>query len=171
MFAPRGSGRASEPIVIDRYGTGEMPIINALGEEEAGIFLKNVQFWEVQNIEITNTDGSQRHQGKLKGIYVLIDADRPQRTMRHIYIKDCFVHDVNGRTRDNDPDGAKRHGGIHVHTYGSRDTLIDDLQIVGNTVQKTGGVGIATDSDHNAVQKRRCCESLDQSLYRAQLRR
>lgn len=152
MFAPRGSGRASEPIVIDRYGTGEMPIINALGEEEAGIFLKNVQFWEVQNIEITNTDGSQRHQGKLKGIYVLIDADRPQRTMRHIYIKDCFVHDVNGRTRDNDPDGAKRHGGIHVHTYGSRDTLIDDLQIVGNTVQKTGGVGIATDSDHNAVQ-------------------
>lgn len=152
MFAPKGSGSSGNPIVIDSYGSGDMPIINGLGRNEAAIFLKNVRFWEVRNMEVTNTNGSQRHQGKLKGIYVLMDRDRPQKTIQHIYIKDCFVHDVNGRTRDSDPDGAKRHGGIHVHTYGNRDTLINDLQITGNTVMKTGGVGIATDSDHNAVQ-------------------
>ena len=151
MFAPKGSGEPGQPIVIGNYGTGPIPIINAMGSNEAGILLKNVEQWEIDGIEITNTDGTQDHQGKLKGIYVLID--NPIRTvMNHIRISNCYIHDVNGVTKDDDPYGAKRHGGIHIHTYGDSACRLNDVEIVGNTVENTGGVGIANDSTHVAIK-------------------
>jgi len=69
--------------------------------------------------------------------------------LSHIHIRDCYVHDVNGTTLDDDPDGAKWHGGIHMHTHGGSDDKVrfHDLLLVGNTVEKTGGVGIGSDSD------------------------
>lgn len=154
MFAPLGSGTATRPIRIASYGEGPMPIINALGVNKAAVHLKNVQYWEVHNLEVTNTNGSNLHQGKIMGIYVETDNARPASVMNHLHIKGCYVHDVNGRTLDSDPDEAKRHGGIQVNTYGTSigRTRIHDLQIVGNTVEKTGGIGIELDSDFNSVQ-------------------
>lgn len=166
-FAPRGSGTASQPIRIASYGEGGLPIINALGVNVAAIHLKNVQYWEVHNIEVTNTDGSNQHQGKIRGIYIETDDNRPQTVMNHLHIKNCYVHDVNGRTLDSDPDRAKRHGGIHVHTFGSIPTMIHDLQIVGNTVERTGGVGIGLSSDFNRVDASRM-DYLWTSVYVAQ---
>lgn len=151
MFAPQGSGTASQPIRIASYGEGAMPIINALGVNKAAIHLKNVEYWEVHNIEVTNTDGTDNHQGKINGIYVETDNNRPHTVMNHIHIKHCHVHDVNGITLDSHPDEAKGHGGIHVHTFGTIPTMIHDLRIVGNTIERTGGVGIGTNSGFNGV--------------------
>ncbi len=151
MFAPQGSGTADQPIRIASHGEGAMPIINAMGVNKAAIHLKNVEYWEIHNIEVTNTDGTDNHQGVIMGIYVETDDDRPNTVMNHIHIKHCYVHDVNGITLDSDPDDAKGHGGIHVHTFGTIPTMIHDLRIVGNTVERTGGVGIATNSSFNRV--------------------
>jgi hypothetical protein len=150
-FAPRGSGTAAAPIRIASYGEGPMPIINALGVHKAAVHLRNVEYWEVHGLELTNTDGSDDHQGRIMGVYIETNSARPRSVMRHLHVKNCYIHSVNGTTLDSDPDGAKLHGGIHVHTYGVIPTRIDDLQIVGNTVQRTGGVGIGLDSRFNDV--------------------
>jgi hypothetical protein len=69
----------------------------------------NGQHWEINNLEITNTDGSDSDQGLLKGIYVVAEDFG---IINNISIRNCFVHDVNGKV------GGKWHGGIHVHVIG-----------------------------------------------------
>ena len=71
MFAPRGSGREGAPIAIKAYGRGPRPRIDAGGKEQAGLRLRNVQWYEVSGLEITNTDGSRKDQGQLFGIYAV----------------------------------------------------------------------------------------------------
>ncbi len=138
MFAPRGSGTAGQPIRIDAYATGPLPVINAMGENVAGVYLHNVEYWEIHNLEITNTDGSTGDQGDLRGIYVLIDTTS-QEVMDHYHISNCYIHDVNGNV------GERFRGGIHVHTLntdGNDPFRINDLRITDNTIMDVGGVGI-----------------------------
>ncbi|MHC4250341.1 MAG: right-handed parallel beta-helix repeat-containing protein, partial [Planctomycetota bacterium] len=144
MFAPRGSGRKGAPIRIAASGAGRRPIINALGRSPAGILLKNVDHWEIEGIEITNTDGSAKDQGQLFGIHVL--SESTGRTMNRVYIRNCHVHDVNGKV------AGKKRGGIHVHATGEAPSRFHDLRIVGNTVERVGGVGIGNSSSHASVR-------------------
>ncbi|MHC4198462.1 MAG: right-handed parallel beta-helix repeat-containing protein [Planctomycetota bacterium] len=138
MFAPRGSGREGAPIRIAASGTGPRPIINAMGKHPAGLLLEDVEYWEVSGLEITNTDGTDKDQGKLFGIHVLAHGDR--KIYRHVYIDGCVVHDVNGKVE------GKKRGGIHVHLEGKKPSKFHDLRIVNNTVRRVGGVGIGNDS-------------------------
>ncbi|MDF7798599.1 right-handed parallel beta-helix repeat-containing protein [Pontiellaceae bacterium B1224] len=140
MLAPQGNGSEEAPIRIDAYGQGARPRIHAKGEHTAGLMLKNPSFWEIQGLEITNTDGSSKDQGDLFGIYVLVEKGNDE-TFRHIYINDCYVHDVNGEV------AGKRRGGIHVHVTKSKRTNIDDLRITNNRIENIGGVGIGNDSN------------------------
>jgi hypothetical protein len=138
MFSPAGSGTEKAPICLKTYGNGHKPIINALGENSAGIFLKNVEFWDIDGIEITNTDGTEENQGTLFGIYVL--ARDTGKTHRHIHITNCYIHDVNGKV------AGKGRGGIHVHVEGEKPAKFHDLRIVGNKIERVGGVGIGNNS-------------------------
>jgi hypothetical protein len=138
MLAPRGSGTEEAPIKISIYGQGRLPRIHAKGQHIAGLYLNNVSYWQVQGLEITNTDGTDDDQGELFGIYVL--ANKEEQTFRHIHIKYCHVHDVNGAV------AGKRRGGIHVHMKKLRRSKFDDLHITNNLVENIGGVGIGNDS-------------------------
>lgn len=52
---PKGSGSsAGGAIVIDKYGSGNKPIINAAGAVREAFMLRNQQYWEVNNLELTN---------------------------------------------------------------------------------------------------------------------
>jgi hypothetical protein len=62
MFAPSGNGTEQAPIRIDVYGSGERPRIDSHGKHIAGLFLQNPSYWEVNGLEITNTDGTDRDQ-------------------------------------------------------------------------------------------------------------
>ena len=146
MFAPRGSGREGAPIEIKAYGRGPRPRIDAGGKEQAGLRLRNVQWYEVSGLEITNTNGSKKDQGELFGIYVLIE--KKEGVFRHIYIGDCNVHDVNGKV------AGKKRGGIHVHIKKCEKTWIDDLRITKNRIARIGGVGIGNDSTCAGVEIR-----------------
>lgn len=143
MFAPRGTGTEKAPIILKAYGEGTRPRIDADGKSRAGLLLRNVAYWEVSGLELTNTNGSKKDQGDLFGIYVLIQ--RKEGVFRHIYIDDCDVHDVNGLV------AGKRRGGIHVHVSECKQTRIDDLRITNNRVTRIGGVGIGNDSSCGKV--------------------
>ena len=76
MLAPSGNGAEKAPIRIDVYGEGDRPRIDANGKQIAGLLLKNPSYWEVKGLEITNTDGTDKDQGTLFGIYVLAEMER-----------------------------------------------------------------------------------------------
>ena len=143
MFAPRGSGKGGAPICVKTYGQGRRPVIHALGKNSAGVLLRNVECWEIDGLEITNTDGSDDDQGTLFGICVL--AQDTGKTHRHIHISNCHIHDVNGKV------AGKGRGGIHVLVQGEKPARFHDLRICGNTIERVGGVGIGNNSPHAKV--------------------
>ncbi|MCH7752114.1 MAG: right-handed parallel beta-helix repeat-containing protein [Planctomycetes bacterium] len=146
MFSPSGSGTEDAPITIRTYGDGDRPVINAKGKNIAGLLLKNASFWEVHGLEITNTDGTDGNQGMLFGIYVL--AEGTEETLRHVYINDCYIHDVNGKV------AGKRRGGIHVHVKESNTATFGDLRITNNRIERVGGVGIGNQSSCGRIEFR-----------------
>ncbi|RME93080.1 MAG: right-handed parallel beta-helix repeat-containing protein [Verrucomicrobia bacterium] len=143
MFAPRGKGSPEAPIRILATGSGSPPRIDAGGRHPAGLLLTHPDHWEVEGLEITNTDGTDRDQGALFGILALVRGE--DGVHRHLYIRDCFIHDVNGMV------GGKQRGGIHVVIEGCRAARFDDLQITGNRIVNVGGVGISNASSCGRV--------------------
>lgn len=146
MFAPRGQGEEGAPIRIDVYGEGDRPLIQAMGKDTAGLFLKNPSYWEVNGLEITNTDGTDEDQGDLFGIYVLANGE--EGVYEHVYINDCNIHDVNGKV------AGKRRGGIHVHIKDLEESKFHDLRITNNRIVNVGGVGIGNTSSCGRVEIR-----------------
>lgn len=55
---PKGSGTRLHPILIGKYGGEVKPVINGTGQADAALLLKNQEFWEVSELEITNTGPS-----------------------------------------------------------------------------------------------------------------
>ena len=144
MFAPSGNGTVRAPVRIDVYGRGARPTIKSQGKHVAGLFLRNPSYWEVNGLEITNTDGTDVDQGELFGIYVLAQGE--EGTYKHIYINDCYIHDVNGKV------AGKKRGGIHVHIKDLRATTFHDLRITNNRIVRVGGVGIGNTSSCGRVE-------------------
>jgi hypothetical protein len=113
QLKPGGSGSLVEgrphPIVIDRYGDGDMPRIDAEGQFESALYLHNVEYWEINNLELTNTGPGSK--ARRKGVYVHIEDFG---TASHIYLRNLYIHDVNGTNRKKDGHS----GGIRWHTFG-----------------------------------------------------
>jgi hypothetical protein len=146
MFAPSGNGTERAAIRIDTYGDGTRPRIDAGGKNIAGVLLQNVAYWEVNGLEITNTDARDGDQGELFGIYVLVKGR--EGVYRHIHIDDCYVHDVNGLV------AGKARGGLHVHVQDCESTSFHDLRLTNNRVVRVGGVGIGNMSSCGRVEFR-----------------
>lgn len=147
-FAPSGSGTDEEPIIIAAYDpdTDEIltewidnkPVINGLGTVEAPFYLKNGSNWQIHNIAVTNTDGSDGDQGVLFGF--LIEAE-DMGVAENIIIRNNHIYDVNGKI------GEKERGGIHIRVDGNEvKTKFDNLLLENNVLNDIGGIGIATDS-------------------------
>jgi hypothetical protein len=147
MFSPTGKGSDKAPIRIDAYGKGARPRIDAGGKHKAGLLLTDPSYWEVSGLEITNTDGTDKNQGDLCGIYIL--ASGAEGTYRHVYINDCYVHDVNGKV------AGKKRGGIHVHIKKLKASIFHDLRITKNRIVRVGGVGIGNTSSCGRVEFRK----------------
>lgn len=117
---PKGSGANGSPIIIDIYGDeGNKPLIDANGKTfipqqknwqgpfvnlndestiGAAIYLYNQEYWEINNISVTNSSTSN------------VDADRSgiriegydYGVINHIYIRGCEVRDVKGFSGQDD---------------------------------------------------------------------
>ncbi|HLP75369.1 MAG TPA: right-handed parallel beta-helix repeat-containing protein, partial [Candidatus Paceibacterota bacterium] len=136
QLRPQGSGTIgngkAKPIVIASYGGKELPRIDAEGKYPDALLLRNVEFWEVQDLEITNL-GENREPWRT-GVRVASDGFG---AMRHIYLRNLFVHDVNGDLRK-EQEGC----GIFFESLGGNGSHFDDLQIEDCHVVRTDRNGI-----------------------------
>jgi len=132
-LTPGGSGSAGLVNVIDTFGAGARPIINA-GGVTAALALTNQQYWEIRNLELTNDDdfSSENTSANRYGIRVTASGG----TMTHIHIKNCYVHDVDGNA-----DGPQTMGGISFTA--SNNGRFHDALIEGNTLRKVDRCGIS----------------------------
>ncbi|MFI6595847.1 right-handed parallel beta-helix repeat-containing protein [Nonomuraea sp. NPDC050536] len=138
-LAPKGSGAAGSPIVVDAHGQGAKPRIQGGGAEDA-VMLHNQQQWEIRNLEVTNTGATA---GKRRGVRV---SARDAGTLRHIVLSGLDVHDVNGDDTKDEYGSA----GITMWVEGNTTpTIFDDVQITGNTVTRADRSGIFLFSSWN----------------------
>jgi hypothetical protein len=131
QLAPRGSGATNHPICIGKYGFGALPRLEGEGKVPDTVLLRNVEFWDVRDVEITNL-GTNREPWRTG---VRIATDNFGR-MRHIHLQNLFVHDVNGDLRK-DHEGC----GIFFESRGRR-SYFDDLLVENCHVARTDRNGI-----------------------------
>ncbi|HVN18705.1 MAG TPA: right-handed parallel beta-helix repeat-containing protein [Dongiaceae bacterium] len=134
---PKGSGTAERPITVDKYGGDGLPVINGAGLAENAVLLKNQEYWEIRNLEITNT-GKTR--GLRRGVYLLAENCGD---LHHIYLQNLTVHDVNGDFKE------KVNGGIHYGSIGdTKPSRFIDLRIENNRIYHVDRSGIFGWSTH-----------------------
>jgi hypothetical protein len=162
---PQGSGMSGSPIVIGRYGSGNKPRINGAGISNGTIYLYNQQYWEINDLEITNFDTSEPNAQSIQAweannsssyanavlpkqvvnratlkIGVLIAAQDIGET-NHIYLHNLEIHGVNGYINQAD-ENSKFNGGVCFRISGNavptwfNDVLVDDCSI--HDVDRTG---------------------------------
>ena len=132
---PRGTGTETSPIIIDVYGKGEKPLISAQGRFREALLLENQDYWEVNNLQLTNT-GPTREPFRY-GVRVRSwDHGR----MRHIQLKNLFVHDVNGSLVKKDK--GEGHGIVWENGGDRVKSRFDGLLIEGCQLARTDRNGI-----------------------------
>jgi hypothetical protein len=134
---PKGSGAAGRPILLGRYGEGENPLIRGNGAVEDAVLLKNQEYWEIRDLDITNHGGSRAMR---RGVHVVAENCGD---LHHIYVRNLTIHDVNGSFED------KVNGGIHYSAVGdSKPSRFIDLRIEGNHIYRVDRSGIFGWSTH-----------------------
>jgi hypothetical protein len=148
---PKGSGVSGSPIVIDKYGTGSNPIINGGGttypsNTSGAIMLYNQEYWEINNLEVTNysTTVTSSRAG------ILVYNSQPG-LKNHIYVRNCYVHDVNSDTNGNKITGGIIFFGTNIDKDGNA-TLglqagFNEILVENNHVSNVTKEGIRTKSD------------------------
>jgi hypothetical protein len=128
---PQGSGAAGRPIVIDRYGEGDRPLLNGSGKVESVVYLYDQEYWEIHNLEIVsrNHNGVEAYRN---GIGV---CGTPQRPLNYFRVKNCYVHHVTGNhqnphVRFNNQHTFKWHGGIMFRGGTFNDLIVDSCKVV-----------------------------------------
>lgn len=125
QLAPLGSGAEGRPIVIDRYGKGNKPVIHGPGTNgSAAVLLRDQSYWEINNLEVTNTQVAGEA-GALRGIYIV--GSSPKDLWHHVYIRNCYVHDVNSVGYDK-PHYSKMSGGI-LFEINIQDALVEGCRV------------------------------------------
>jgi hypothetical protein len=136
QLRPRGSGSfvgtQPTPITLGMFGSGPKPVIEGQGQFRDALLLRNAECWEIQDLEISNL-GTNRQPGQT-GVRVTDDGFGE---MRHIYLRNLFVHDVNGDLRK-EAEGC----GILFESRGGENSHFDNLLVENCHVLRTDRNGI-----------------------------
>ena len=92
-FAPQGSGTERHPIRLTAYGLGPRPRIIAPPSERQALLLFNQEFWQVDSLDLAG--------GNTYGVFVSGDKG----LLHHIYLKNLYVHNVQGGALKNKDNG------------------------------------------------------------------
>ncbi|WP_205857204.1 carboxypeptidase regulatory-like domain-containing protein [Phytoactinopolyspora endophytica] len=163
---PKGSGEVDAPVVIDRYGEGPKPRIDAEGAIDDAVRLFNQEYWTIRHLEVTNERPSSgdpdQDLGDLRGVHISGDNGE---TLSGFVVDGVDVHDVTGEvnwiggsTDGNRPgirfqtgwDTSKKTGGIVVDTTvpdisapPETPTILNDVVIENSTIVNTSFAGIS----------------------------
>jgi hypothetical protein len=145
---PLGSGAAGppiNPIVIDMYGdpNAGRPIIDGNGVIGNGaVYLYNQKYWEVNDLEVKNNADSG---GDRRGIYL---AASNFGTVQHLYVRNCYIHNIKGKLGSDGDNEAKRTGGIIVETVADTTaTRFNDILIENCVISTVDQQGIALNNN------------------------
>ena len=139
---PKGSGSPNAPLVIDMYGLGSKPVIEAAGRYHEALLLNNQEYWEVQNLELTNLG---RYRQKFRYGVRLVAWDYG--TVHHLHLKNLFVHDVNGTVLKQDQ--GEGHGILWENGGPRTPSRFDDLRIEDCHLLRTDRNGICGYSENS----------------------
>ncbi len=135
-FVPKGSGVDGAPIVVDRYGNGDRPVLDGEGKTDHVIRLSDLDFWELNNLEITN---DSEKQGSRIGVYIVASGG----LHRHFHLRHLYIHDIKGRYTFEM--SGKNTGGIGI--IGNGDARFDDILIENCEIGDIVRVGIFTNGN------------------------
>lgn len=136
IISLQSSGTEEYPISLGSYGTGSRPVINGKGYEGPVITFKNISYWNVYNLEITNPSSYQACR-----LGILINASGGKHG--HFHLDNLYIHDIFGRyTFDMI---GKNTGGIGI--LGQNDTRFDDILIENCKISDIVRVGIFTNGN------------------------
>lgn len=144
QFKPQGSGAVAQGqtnwIRVAMFGQGARPRIDADGKFLDAVLLRNVEFWDVADLEVTNV-GTNREPWRT-GVHIVTDGFG---AMRGIRLHNLYVHDVNGDLR-------KSHEGcgIYFESRGGNASHFDGLTIENCFVSRTDRNGICQRSGSRA---------------------
>lgn len=130
----KGSGSADAHIKVNKYGEGKNPAIHGQGEKRHTLLLHNVEYWEVRNLEVTNT-GPER---AINRNGVLVSA-KDFGDCHHIILDSLEVHHVNGSLVKKDGPGSAI---FWANSGDSIKTRFVDLQITNCHIHHSGRNGI-----------------------------
>lgn len=137
QLAPKGSGAAGKPIVIDQYGEGAKPVIDGAGEVEDAVLIRNQEYVWVRNLDVTNHGATSKLR---RGVHILLENFG---TAHDIRVSSLVVHDVNGDLKH------KENGGIIFTTLGDRTpSRFDGLIIEDCEIRRVDRSGIVARSYH-----------------------
>ena len=140
-FHPLGSGSSGNPIVIDMYGGTTKPIIHGNGAKTSNaLHLVNQQYWEINNLEITNSGAVSDNNGPDSNKKRGISIEATSGVINHIYLKNIKVRDVYGSLGTEA--GGKDNGGIVMICSGGSTSHFNDILIDGCTVVNVDRQGI-----------------------------
>lgn len=138
MFAPQGSGKADQPILISKYGPGPTPLIAGDGIHHQAVLIQNMQYVTLENLEITNK-GAERIPG-LCGLHINL---KQFGTAHDIVIRGLFIHDVYGT---NVKSAGAGYGIFFTCRHGTPRSRFDGLIIEHNHLLRTDRNGICGNS-------------------------
>jgi len=129
---PGGSGSEKNPIVVDRYGDGADPQLDAAGWVTDTVRLHNQSWWTLRNLAVSNDTGnwSNHDRRTLRAIHITAEdvGDLPG-----LHLENLTIRRVNGRYRGPNHD---TNGGIMCVVTGSKTpTRFVDLKIEGCTFE------------------------------------
>ncbi|MEY9956628.1 right-handed parallel beta-helix repeat-containing protein [Streptacidiphilus sp. MAP5-52] len=143
-FTPHGSGTAAAPILVDAYGVGALPAIDANGAAQA-VLLGGESYVQVRDLSLSAPGDNTTAR---RGVYVYA-ADAG--TLPGIVLQDLDIHDVRGALPSKTTTGngtgkyANASGGIVVEAQGSTTpTAFAGLQILDNRIHAVDREGIYT---------------------------
>ncbi|NQX58665.1 sugar-binding protein [Paenibacillus qinlingensis] len=133
---PNGSGSSGSPIIFDKYGSGSNPVLNGAGAAST-VYLYNVQYITVQNLEITNDAATV---AKRSGILVV---GKGSGLLNSIHLRNLNIHNVKGSSnRDTD---MYLNAAIYVMTQdgptGSPLASFNDLVVENNNIHDNTTMG------------------------------
>ncbi len=148
-LSPLGSGTSGNPIKLSSYGTNSSrPLINGNGATDA-VLLNNQQYWEISNLEVINPGSGTSTERR--GIHL---AAANFGVVNHLYVSNCFVHNICGRVDTSNGDlVAKRTGGIVVEVTSESGTAtrFNDITIQNCTILSVTNQGIVACANRSST--------------------
>lgn len=136
QMRPQGSGITGQnkplPIMIGRYGEGDLPEIEGKGRYRDTLLIEDVDFWTITDLAISNKGPSTApdRTGVRIHAYAL-------NVMRGITLRGLHVHDVNGDLRK-----SHEGQGIFFEANGKNNSSFDGILIENCRLERTDRNGI-----------------------------